>query len=60
MKDELFNELVASVREGGKILRGKTKPARKFVVETPNIIRMIMVRDLFFIFILFYLKHGYT
>ena len=37
MKDELFNELVASVREGGKILRGKTKPARKFVVETPNV-----------------------
>jgi putative transcriptional regulator len=37
MKDELFNELVASVREGGKILRGKTKPARKFVIETPDV-----------------------
>ncbi|HMD80388.1 MAG TPA: NadS family protein [Anaerolineales bacterium] len=37
MKDELFNELVASVREGGKILRGKTKPSRKFFVETPNV-----------------------
>ena len=37
MKDELFNELVASVREGGKILRGKAKPSRSFVVETPNV-----------------------
>ncbi len=37
MKDELFNELVESVREGGAILRGKTKPSRTFVVEGPNI-----------------------
>jgi putative transcriptional regulator len=37
MKDELFNELVTSVREGGKILRGKAKPARKFVIETPDV-----------------------
>jgi putative transcriptional regulator len=37
MKDELFDELVASVREGGKILRGKVKPSRSFVVETPNV-----------------------
>ncbi len=37
MKDELFNELVTSVREGGKILRGKARPARKFVIETPNV-----------------------
>ncbi len=37
MKDELFNELVASVREGGAILRGKTAPARAFVVEGPNV-----------------------
>lgn len=37
MKDELFNELVASVREGGKILRGKAKPSRKFVIETPDV-----------------------
>ena len=40
MKDELFNELVTSVREGGKILRGKAKPSRKFVVETPNVKRI--------------------
>ena len=37
MKDELFNELLESVREGGAILRGKTKPSRAFVVEGPNI-----------------------
>ena len=37
MKDELFNELVASVREGGKILRGKTKASRSFMVATPNV-----------------------
>lgn len=37
MKDELFNELVDSVREGGKILRGKTKPSRKFTVEMPDV-----------------------
>jgi len=37
MKDELFNELVDSVREGGKILRGKAKPSRKFIIETPDV-----------------------
>jgi len=37
MKDALFNELIESVREGGAILRGKTKPSRSFVVEGPNI-----------------------
>jgi putative transcriptional regulator len=37
MKDELFNELVASVREGGAILRGKSAPARSFKIDAPNI-----------------------
>jgi putative transcriptional regulator len=37
MKDELFNELVSSVREGGRILRGKANPSRKFVIEAPNV-----------------------
>jgi putative transcriptional regulator len=37
MKDELFEELIASVREGGKILRGKKKPSRTFVIEAPNV-----------------------
>jgi putative transcriptional regulator len=37
MKDELFDELIASVHEGGKILRGKAKPSRTFIIETPNV-----------------------
>ena len=37
MKDELFDELVASVREGGAILRGQKKPARVFVVDGPDV-----------------------
>jgi len=40
MKDELFSELVASVREGGAILRGKAVPARKFVIERNEIKRI--------------------
>uniref|UniRef100_A0A7C4RUC2 Helix-turn-helix domain-containing protein n=1 Tax=Desulfatirhabdium butyrativorans TaxID=340467 RepID=A0A7C4RUC2_9BACT len=35
MKEEMFEKLVASVREGGAILRGEVLPARKFnVVDT--------------------------
>ncbi|MBN2004860.1 MAG: helix-turn-helix domain-containing protein [Anaerolineae bacterium] len=33
MKEELFAELVASVREGGAILRGEVAPSRRFVAE---------------------------
>jgi|SRR2546430_2862911 putative transcriptional regulator len=40
MKDELFNELAASVREGGAILRGDAEPSRTFVVDGPNIKRL--------------------
>jgi len=40
MKDELFNELVVSVREGGAILRGETKPSRAFAIDGPNIKRI--------------------
>jgi len=40
MKDELFNELVASVREGAAILRGEKTPARAFVVDGPNVKRL--------------------
>ncbi len=40
MKDELFNEFVASVREGGAILRGEAEPSRTFVVDGPNIKRL--------------------
>ena len=37
MRDELFEELLESVREGGAILRGEKEASRKFVVETPNV-----------------------
>ena len=30
MKDEMFADLLESVREGGAILRGETVPARAF------------------------------
>ena len=37
MKAELFNELVASVREGGAILRGESAPHRAFELVGPNV-----------------------
>lgn len=37
MKDELFDELAASLREGGEILRGKKAPSRAFEMDAPNI-----------------------
>jgi putative transcriptional regulator len=37
MKDDMFDELVASVREGGAILRGEKKPERAFAVDGPNV-----------------------
>ena len=37
MKDELFDELIASVKEGGEILRGKREPSRRFVFENPDV-----------------------
>ena len=37
MKDELFDELVASVREGGAILRGQKAPARAFAIDGPDV-----------------------
>jgi putative transcriptional regulator len=36
MKDDLFNELVESVREGGKILRGDAEPAATHFVGEPD------------------------
>src|SRR5260370_18529798 len=46
MREEMFKELVASVREGGAILRGKGRPARGFVVDGPNIRRIRTNYDL--------------
>jgi putative transcriptional regulator len=37
MNDELFNELVASVHEGGAILREEKEVARTFIVEEPDV-----------------------
>lgn len=37
MKDELFEELVASVKEGGAILRGDAEAARETEFEDPDV-----------------------
>ena len=37
MNDELFAELLASVREGGKILRGEAEASRSFVVDKSHV-----------------------
>ena len=37
MKESNFQELVASVREGGAILRGDIAPARMFVVDAAEV-----------------------
>jgi hypothetical protein len=36
MRDELFEELKASIKQGGKILMGKRKPGREFNFENPD------------------------
>jgi putative transcriptional regulator len=40
MKDELFKELVASVQEGGAILRGDRAASRQFIVDGPDVKRI--------------------
>lgn len=37
MSDELFAELLESVREGGAILRGEKEPSRIFIIESPDV-----------------------
>ncbi|RMD99412.1 MAG: helix-turn-helix domain-containing protein [Calditrichaeota bacterium] len=37
MKENLFNELVESVKEGGAILRGEMKPSREFIFEPVDV-----------------------
>jgi putative transcriptional regulator len=37
MKEDLFNELVESVKEGGAILRGEMKPSREFIFEPSDV-----------------------
>lgn len=37
MSDDLFAELLESVREGGAILRGEREPSRRFEIKTPDV-----------------------
>jgi putative transcriptional regulator len=37
MSDELFTELMHSVREGGAILRGEKEPSRCFEIAAPDV-----------------------
>lgn len=37
MKAKMFDELMGSIREGGAILRGQKKPARRFIVEAAGV-----------------------
>ncbi len=37
MKNELFDELVESIREAGEIRQGQRSPSRAFVVDGPNV-----------------------
>lgn len=36
MKDQLFQQLAASLKEGGAILRGKKQPARSTTLHAPD------------------------
>jgi putative transcriptional regulator len=36
MKDELFEELKKSIKQGGQILKGKKKPGRIFNFDNPD------------------------
>ena len=37
MKDELFEELLESVKQGGAIMRGEMKPGRVFKFDQPDV-----------------------
>ena len=46
MNNELFTELVASVREGGAILRGAKAPSRAFAISGAKIKQLRAEYDL--------------
>jgi putative transcriptional regulator len=46
MKEALFEQLLGSVKEGGKLLRGEASPTRVFVTDGPNIKRIRAKYDL--------------
>jgi len=37
MNDEMFNELLESVKQAGEIRKGKRKPSRHTVIEEPDV-----------------------
>jgi putative transcriptional regulator len=37
MKDEMFDELIESIREGGAILRGEKEPSRSFTMDAVDV-----------------------
>ncbi len=37
MKNELFNELLTSIQEAGKIMRGELKASRQYEFEEPDV-----------------------
>lgn len=37
MNDEMFNELLESVKQAGDIQKGKSKPARHTLIKEPNV-----------------------
>ena len=37
MKEELFKDLLASVQQGGAILRGEKQPSREFNFDNPDV-----------------------
>ncbi|MBT8463001.1 MAG: type II toxin-antitoxin system MqsA family antitoxin [Gemmatimonadetes bacterium] len=46
MKDEMFQELVASVREGGAILRGEKQAAKAMTIDAPDVAQIRATYDL--------------
>ncbi len=38
MNDEMFNELLESVKEAGQIRAGHLKPSRRTVIEEPDVV----------------------
>lgn len=46
MNDDLFGELVESIREAGSIRRGEESPSRAFAVDGPNIKELRSTYDL--------------
>ena len=45
MKEELFNELMESVRQGGAILRGEASPSRAFDYSSEETVDVASVRE---------------